>query len=466
MGTLIRLSGDRRAFVAGMYWRHEDRYPSKKVLKDGARNKDFIVAVRRTQAGAIQSGFTEPVLNEDGRHAGQPFKGKMYSLAAAVAEVLQEPWQGVFDLGDGRYWYVAVRENYEVLPDGDFIGDYDAVDKRMREHASYDAWRLTINGNTEKLLELVSKSVKQKPVRDIRKNTWLPVLIYSGLVGTAVIGGIIYWNYVNEQIEQAKRAALMHRLAIERAMMEQKAKANVPWLQLAGPFTFLESCLQGMSGIPLSDHGWLLSAVSCQQTPDGARLSSQHFNLTWRWSPGATTLISPPGAMSHQGSEIDQPINGLSLPASRNGVLLRTSVALRKLYGIAQITHVAIHVSLSSSVSPVSRLPGAKTPPIAATQKKLWKVFSVSMQGPLDALTIDRTWETLPGLRWTRMVYPVMASKKGKNEAQVVTMYGDLYVRNRPVEMIHRPAVALPLKPIHASDKDKVISQGAMHDQP
>lgn len=464
MGTLIRLAGDRRVFVAGMYWRHEDRYPARKTLKEGARNTDFLVAVRRTQSGAIQSGFTEPVLNEDGRQAGKPFKGKMYSLAAAVAEVLQEPWQGVFDLGDGRYWYIAVRENYEVLPDGDFIGDYDAVDKRMREHAAYDAWRLTVNGGVEKILELVAKSVKQKPVRDIRKNAWIPVLVGGGVAGAAIIGGMIYWNHVDEQIERAKQAEMLRHLAVEHAMMERRALADVPWLKLAKPSAFLGGCAHGASSIPLSNNGWLLDTVTCAQMAGGAHQASQHLVLIWKWSAGATMLAAPAGIVSHQGSEIVQQVSEQPLPASRNGVLLSAQAALRRLYGLAQITHVGIHVSPLSLATPSSGLPGepAHTP---AHGKKLWTVFTISMHGPLGAIGGGEVWNTLPGLRLTRVTYPVMASNTAKNGVQMITVYGDLYVRNTP-DAGSPPSVTASPHEGRQQNTGKEVLQGVMHAQP
>jgi hypothetical protein len=97
MAVILDIPGDKRRFVAGMYWRHEDRKPSRQSLLDGARKKDWWVVVRRTKSRSYQSGFCPPILNGKGK----PLKGNHVSLAASIAEVLQEPWLGIFDLGNG-----------------------------------------------------------------------------------------------------------------------------------------------------------------------------------------------------------------------------------------------------------------------------------------------------------------------------------------------------------------------------
>lgn len=52
---------------------------------------------------------------------------QIYSLAALLADSHKVPWAGAFDLGDGLWWYIAVRDNYGLMPDGDVVGTFEDI---------------------------------------------------------------------------------------------------------------------------------------------------------------------------------------------------------------------------------------------------------------------------------------------------------------------------------------------------
>jgi len=194
MPVLIQIPGDKRTFAAGLYWRHEDRKPSRKDLLAGARGSDFWVAQRRTKNRSLQSGFCRPLLQKDllGNSApsDKPYKGRVYSLAAAVADVLQEPWLGIFDIGEGLYWYIAVRDSYEILPDGDAVGDRYAIEELRRQHAAYGEPTIFRDGNLDDIALLLRQGPKVSPLSDVRKNPMKPLIIAAVSTSTVAGGGV------------------------------------------------------------------------------------------------------------------------------------------------------------------------------------------------------------------------------------------------------------------------------------
>ncbi|MEY2341443.1 type 4b pilus protein PilO2 [Acidithiobacillus sp. IBUN Pt1247-S3] len=439
MALLIQIPGEKRRFLAGMYWRHEDRYPSHKALLDGARGRDFWVAVRRTKMRSIQSGFCEPAMDPvtgmDSR-TNKPISGKVYSLAGALAEVLEEPWLGIFDLGNGLYWYIAVRENYEILPDGDVIGDFDTVDRARRGHASYGEWSNLLDGGIDELAELVRKSRKPPLLRDVRRKPWVtPVLFGAGAVaiGSAVMGGLYFYNQHEAQIEAQKRIAVAHRIAIERAMDAKKAAANVPWRRTPVPSALVSHCLQALSTVPVSKSGWVLHRVQCVAQPSPA--GAWRETAAWAIGPGATTLHHPQGILASSGKAITEGIVGqgkLIVPATAG--VASASIAQAQLYGIAQL--LGIKVRIFPIVSPAGKaLPGQQK---ATAQKGRahhpWNTFGVMMQCPLPVLQeAAGLLDTVPGLRLSTVIVQGFGFGNGKNNAGIglstAKIAGKLYVQ-------------------------------------
>lgn len=437
MAAILDIAGNKRRFVAGMYWRHEDRKPSRRALVDGARKKDWWIVVRRTQNRTYQSGFCPPILNDRGR----ALTGNKVSLAASVAEVLQEPWLGLFDLGDGRYWYIAVRDNYEILPDGDVIGDYDTVARIREEHASYGEWTVFVDGGLEKIAELVRKSKTAWTIRDIRKRPWMVPLIASGGLILAGAGGGIVWKHHDDVLRARRIAQTQQRLAVLHAMQARESAANVPWLKVPAPGVFLSACASAMDNVPLSAEGWLLDGLSCLATPapmrvvtthsPGADLQGAHLLLQARWAraAGATTLQRPQGRILDQGNTIVGTLGApAALPVDQTGVLLPATDAEALLYGEGQ--RLGAKVMVSQAAAALGRMPGGKAPAPKATNKP-WQGLQVSIQGegPM-LLSAGDLWDRVPGLRLTRLIM-----QPGKHGA-TAKLIGELYVRSASLPML------------------------------
>lgn len=407
--AIIRLPGDKRLFVAGMYWRHEDRMPGRQQLLRGARGRDFWTTVRRTANRSVQSGFCAPVLDAQGK----PQKGKLVSLAATVAEVLQEPWLGIFDLGDGRYWYVAVRDNYEILPDGDVIGDYDTVERIRREHAGYGEWTVFIDGGVDRIIDLVRKAKRQWLVRDVRQRPWvLPVLGMAAL-GAAGTVGLTLLHRHEATLEQERAAAMQRRMEVLRAMAAQQAAANVPWLQSAAPSDFLAACAHAVADTPLSVDGWILRGVLCAQQGAQQGVASIAVSALWARGEGATTLYRPAGQIDARGERIIGSALSLSAPVATASRLDSLNAASALLYGQAQSLGITVDVDVPADPAQHA-LPGAQEKPAARGGDALWKPLQVRLSGPAVVLLDSGAfWDAVPGLRLERLVIGASATKPG-----------------------------------------------------
>ncbi|MDA8153084.1 MAG: type 4b pilus protein PilO2 [Acidithiobacillus sp.] len=456
MATIIQIPGDKRLFVAGMYWRHEDRKPNRKRLLEGAQDRDYWTSVRRTISRTTQSGFCAPILNE----RGKPVSGEAVSLAATVAEVLQEPWLGVFDLGNGQYWYIAVRDNYEILPDGDIVGDFDTVERVRREHAGYGEWseKGFVDGGTDQIAELVRKSKKTWAVKDIRKRPWVMPAVAGVVLAGVAIGGMTVWHQREEAEEHARLLAAQQRLLVLRAMQAKKAAANVPWLKQASPDSFLDLCARKMYGVPLSVDGWLLDGMVCTGRPlQGANPAphavSVELNVHWKRVMGATALAKPNGVLGRTGNHITGAWGTpMEISIDHDGQLLDAPHAVALLYGQAQALGVKATVSTPNPATRNS-MPGAPKPVPHPAFGSLWHALSVSIRGPsFLLLNTGSWWNSVPGLRLNRLKVFADTADKNKQTGSITLITGTLYVRSSQQERagIRQPLQMLREDNIHA----------------
>ncbi|AEK57818.1 conserved hypothetical protein [Acidithiobacillus caldus SM-1] len=423
MPVLLKIPGDKRVFAAGLYWRHEDRKPSRKDLLAGSRGTDFWVVQRRTKSRSLQSGFTRPLLGSDfllgaPKRLAQdkPYKGRVYSLAAAVADVIQEPWLGIFDLGNGLYWYIAVRDSYEILPDGDAVGDWDAVDALRRQHAAYGEPSTFRDGGLEEIASILRQGPKVQPLVDVRKNPVLAVAIWSGVVTATAVGGAVAWHIHETKVEQEKIAAQERRIAIERAIEARRAASAVlPWAAQPLPANFIRACTSALGKVSPSDLGWLLKSTQCRLV--NGRVVLQN---SWEIGPSATALEAPEGVLVDNGQKILSKEVLSSIAPSRDGNVLPEALAEREIYGLSQALSLKVRLLASQPRVPRS-LPGAKSSP-SKPPSRPWTYLAFSVSGDLSHWGNPRDWD-IPGLRFSSLTFS--PSKTGDIQIKAL---GNLYV--------------------------------------
>ncbi len=392
---VIQLPGDKRRLVVGMRWRHEDRAPANKALRAAAKERGRWVCRRRTSMGSHQTGFASLEL---GLKAVA-----MQSLGALVADAKPEPWLGIFDLGDGLYWYIAVRDNQEILPDGDVIGNRDNIEEARARHASFGGWEY-VDGDAGAVLSLISGSKRSFPVVDSEARPWLAPAVGGASLLLVSAAGLMLWHRHEQAVALQRQEALARQQALEAALAARvpKAAAILPWTQLASAVDFLQACGRAFDATPLAQDGWVLSAWDCVQGPGGQTT----VDRTWS-RMGGTDLRTPAGVLSADGNTVraSLPLARPLLPGA--GAILASDPAERAIRGMAQTLGLPLSLTSSASQQRHVGLPGAAPVVRQKTPVDPWTIWSVGTELPAPpwAFGMQQPSDAVPGLRWTRIAW-------------------------------------------------------------
>ncbi len=382
---IIEIAGKR--WLAGMYWHSFESKPTKAQAKEEASylsndtaaigyldGEPFNLIASRADADAIQSGFAQ--------HSGGKL-GKVYSLAAAVADSKRQPWLGTFRIDDNLWWYIAVRDGQSILPDGDVIGDEEQIFAARERHSGFDDWNY-VDGDLDDLIELVSKV---KPIRVIDTSAAPEFMVPAIALGVAVaiaLGSYAAWShYESAQKMKAQEMALAKMRA---AMMNKKEVKLIPnpLLSIPMPNEVATACKDVVNSVPVSSGGWVISSITCTQT--GATV------IRSRSAIGTAQSAPSDGVLQASGDKLQQfipfhlkmtaPINSLPMDEARAAIFS----AFQK-----------VNVQASIAVAPLPpMLPGASAP--NPQQKPVPKaIFSAKI--PFSPT--DLNWNSLPGFRLT-----------------------------------------------------------------
>lgn len=388
MAIVINIPGIKRDYVVGLHWRHEKSHPSKKMLREGAMGKDFWVTTRKTAGGSTQSGFCSPIIGTNGKPLTKP----TFSLAADVADALKEPWLGVFDIGNGLYWYIAVRDSYEILPDGDVVGDFETIQAVRDEHDGIGKWDIVRDGGIADIAQLVGMSKRHSKIYDVRKNPALVPAVSIVTFAALSIGGAYYYNYHQELLEHEQHIEQIRRAALMRAEMEKKAAANVPWNHYISPATFLSNCTAVIDAVAVFQDGWALDGAQCTQIPykDGYRI-----NVSFAWNrDGGSDLNHPFGLLTDKGNKlITSSLFREPFPADKVGSLMPYENLYSDVMGVAQVLGVKMAIK---NTTPAPVKPG-ELPPV-------WGSHSFTMSAPYYYFTGDNSIWNISGLRISKVI--------------------------------------------------------------
>lgn len=287
-------------WLLGMHWDAFDTAPSIGEIKNEARSLGANMYALRISDLAVQAGYFSDQDSLKGKR-----NKRLFSLAARLAAAVAEPWFGVFDLGNGLYWYIAVRDGYSILPDGDVVGGHEDIESARTNHAGFNDWE-KIEGDIGTIESLLEEIARQERAAGIKKVKLVPVeyfgqktIAYAKWAALAsgvfvVAGGALFWHYENEK-EQARLATERQRAL---AVAQEQSKALAP---LASPLpnAWLSACKEVLFATPIVQAAWQLASVSCH---------SSAATLEWKLAAGATVKNRPEGVLSPDGALITQSI--------------------------------------------------------------------------------------------------------------------------------------------------------------
>lgn len=385
MARIIQIG--KRRWLAGMSWLAYEDSPSTAELKaDAARKSAGWVAVRNAQ-DYKQAGFCAALEGETTRN--------LYSLAAKLAESKTQPWLGVYRLSEegeeGLWWYIAVRDNHAILPDGDVVGSEDDIRAAQERHSGFLDWN-HFEGKLEDLAAMLEEiTEKSSPVKSLQGNSLARKIAAGVLVGVGAAGGGGWWWY-QHRAEEQERLAAMARL---RAQLQSPHQPTVPAPVVAAaptypsPSDWLQGCGYAVLDQPLSQSGWALEQASCK--PGQAV-------LRWRRGDGATVEARPEGVVS-DGGEVVTEVILLPAPAAADlGDMVDRQQAEMLLRGWVQSAGFSLKALGAATPSPAGQTAatrdGAPAAP-AFTERTFDLDLSVS--------PFNLNFGSLPGLRLTSL---------------------------------------------------------------
>lgn len=381
----LQIPGIKGEFVVGMSWRHEDMVPKRRYLRELSMQVGRWGLVRRTSAGTIQVGLCEPI---EGRSPN-----KLKSLAAVVADAKPNPWMGFYEISPGIYWYIAVRDGQEVIPQGDQVGTVDDLMHIRDLHLSYGGWT-EVEGTLADLAEIVQSVQKHPRLSDLQARPWIAPL--ATVAGSVIVGaaGLTAWKHHEQTVELARQAALAKQRAAEAALHAQKPSIPqvLPWTLLPSASEVFAACGEAWHDQVLGQRGWALSAWTCQTQATGVAISTS-------WSNDGGVAQDAPGRLGIGAqTAADSGSRPVSFSAGDTRIL-DTESANREIWTLAQ--SYGMHLVITAQQSkPATSLPGATVgaPQVSADP---WAKTEVNFDLPAApfAFGLGSPFDSVPGLR-------------------------------------------------------------------
>ena len=428
MADILKIPGLKDTFVVGLSWRHEDEMPGSRELAALSREHGRWGVTRRTRAGAVQAGFCDPI-----DEIGKP--GRVRALAAIVAEQRPQPWLGLFQLDDDRYWLIAVRNAHEIIPDGDFVGTLDDALRLREEHLRLDNWNPPVEGNLAALADIIDGSGRAPFLRDFQR-TPLAAFGYAACatgVALAAAGGAFAYHHhqviVAEQAEAARKQAFLDALQAGR-----DARARIlPWTQQPTSAAVFDACSRAWSAQDFARKSWSLDAWTCSVTSTGISVGTE-------WTGG--NAADAPGALSDDATHARaSSVVKLALAQGQSSAL-QDDEGKRQLWAFAE--RYAFGLNLQRAiVNEATAGSEAKPPPVPSWSRR---PVVLSFDFP-PWLGWGRDLDSIPGLRITSMTWIRNARAAATKQANATTGAG---VRHWQAELslysvnVSLPSSALP----------------------
>lgn len=326
MANTLTIPGIKGTFAIGMTWRHEDAIPKAKYLRELSKQGGRWGVVRKTSAGTLQIGLCPPV-------QGVTSPKKLKALAAIIADAKPNPWMGFYKISEDLYWYIAVRDGQEIIPDGDMVGTIEDLLPIRERHMSYGRWT-QVEGSLEDVAEIVRTIPKHPVLRDLQSRPWVVPVSSVAALTLVLVGGSLGWKKHQQDLELERQAQLQRQRAIQAALQAQKnvQPKILPWTQLPEPDAAFSACAKLWSKQPFGQDGWALDSWSCQIDTNAVTTQSM-------WVRDGGVAKDAPGQLTdanHSTSNESVPVYfGQSAPrASQIDVAQRAAWTLAQMYGL------------------------------------------------------------------------------------------------------------------------------------
>jgi hypothetical protein len=398
-------------FATGLFWQPltSPRDYMAEVRSMAKTHGWDVVTVRKGRR--IQAGF--------GSRSAGTSKG-MYSLSAALAHTLGQNWVGAFDLGNGRCYVCAVKDNL-IVPGFDSIEatDGDAVERLTEavmvvaptEAQRYAPARLGLGYRTTELGALLDpkRLVREHQLRPLRievtRREWTAVGLAVALVTVGLVGIQKYEAHKQRQLVAERIRADQERRAkatgqpITAAPGASEARPN-PWAVMPSAVAFARACDEATGTVPLSVGGWLLEAVTCdrkgisiayRRPKDGA--TAQDLATAARGRFAGEPAFADEGGLALLGKALGVPFAGDEALPSVDSQLIGV---------VSYFQEIGVTPSVSEA-KPEDTRTATATDAAASEPLPAWRRFNLSYEALSKPIVHFTALQAKPGLRLTEI---------------------------------------------------------------
>jgi len=362
-------------WVLGMEWLTYDDPVTHDDLRSESQDLDSPWYALRANESVFQCGFCPPV-------ADITRPKKLASLAAMLADVRQQPWLGIFELGEDLYWYVAIRDHYAVQLGGDVVGTAEEVEAAAQRHSGFGGWTRE-SGTVEKLAELLGEAEAKRTKRTLVKSFAVsrvdpvPIAIAAGVVAVLGVVGLVGYHYHAQKILESKRLTYLAEQA-KLATKDRVPDAQQMLVRTPPPSVWLRACGEGISSVAYSTYGWTISGTACDASAT---------RISWARGAGATIEHTPPNStVSEDGNSATRliPMKLENAAGSDNSADVQTE--RRALQAWGQTHDVSVSIGAAEAIS--------------VKQHAGW-TMQVTIPMPASPFLAGSGLDDIPGLRIT-----------------------------------------------------------------
>lgn len=402
----------KRKFASGLFWQSltRPRELEKEAVKLATDIKADFMVFRKSSP--VQVGFAS---RQDGAQPG------LNSLAAAVAKKAEltgfgKSWLCAFELPDGNYAYVAVRDGL-FLPDGDIAGSSGSIMECLTRDYGLGSWDTIIapaawgfpNARSYSLEQLLPHKRngaiqyhKWWALESVEKRLPWKKLILGLIAAGIVLGSLYAWKTHKQAIEKQKRdraIAQMREQLLAKKHLAPPVKTALPhpWLSMATPAAFIGNCESALTERLLFPAGWQLDSVTCESG-----------NVLYSWIRDGGTIANL--AALHDGISFDGTGDKATLTITSNPKIeqqdddiLSQADAVNHLLSSFQAVGMSITVTKETAPKPAPTLPGAEKKAEAAPLPE-WSTNKYSFQSSLPPSRL-LSLIAVPGSRITKIVF-------------------------------------------------------------
>ena len=232
-------------FLAGLEWYALARSELKEFLKE--RSPEFYALVEHGEyvnVGVLEEEVSRKYL-------------KLPLLAPTLALSQEPPWAGVFELGEGLYYHLAVGRDYLILPGGEVIGTREECLKAYDQNLELvEGWKsLNADYSKDDLYALLSRVKKRYYLKGVsfadafKKNALL-----VGIVLGLLLGGL--YVYKQKKKERVPPTTLKREVVKKTVRVENTASGAYPW-------DLVSTCYKAFYEEYDKYPGWVINQVVC-----------------------------------------------------------------------------------------------------------------------------------------------------------------------------------------------------------